>query len=177
MDFVRYAERAARLVNTPLADRDEVPAALADRRELVPRLTDRDRAALRRFTREVRPVFEAAERGEAEAVVDRLNALLARHPVRPYIAGNDAQAWQLHVGGSSVAELLIAEALMGLSGVVCDPGASRLGVCSADGCADVFVDLSPNQSRRFCSDRCASRAHVAAYRARRRAESQPEEVG
>ena len=66
---------------------------------------------------------------------------------------------------------------MGLSGVVCDPGASRLGVCSADGCADVFVDLSPNQSRRFCSDRCASRAHVAAYRARRRAESQPEEVG
>ena len=32
----------------------------------------------------------------------------------------------------------------------------------------VFVDTSPNQSRRYCSDRCSSRANVAAYRARRR---------
>jgi predicted RNA-binding Zn ribbon-like protein len=32
----------------------------------------------------------------------------------------------------------------------------------------VFVDTSPNQSRRYCSDRCSSRANVAAYRARQR---------
>jgi predicted RNA-binding Zn ribbon-like protein len=30
------------------------------------------------------------------------------------------------------------------------------------------VDTSPNQSRRYCSDRCSSRANVAAYRARQR---------
>jgi hypothetical protein len=30
------------------------------------------------------------------------------------------------------------------------------------------VDVSPNQSRRYCSDRCSSRANVAAYRARQR---------
>jgi predicted RNA-binding Zn ribbon-like protein len=58
---------------------------------------------------------------------------------------------------------------MGLSTLVCDLGATRLGVCDASPCADVFVDVSPNRSRRYCSDRCSSRANVAAYRARRRA--------
>jgi predicted RNA-binding Zn ribbon-like protein len=58
---------------------------------------------------------------------------------------------------------------MGLSTLVCDLGATRLGVCDASGCDHVFVDTSPNQSRRYCSDRCSSRANVAAYRARQRA--------
>ena len=35
---------------------------------------------------------------------------------------------------SSVSELLIAESLMGLSTLVCDLGATRLGVCDASGC-------------------------------------------
>jgi hypothetical protein len=32
----------------------------------------------------------------------------------------------------------------------------------------VFIDTSTNRSRRYCSDRCATRANVAAYRARRK---------
>ena len=36
-------------------------------------------------------------------------------------------------------------------------------------CEHVYVDTSPNRSRRYCSERCSSRANVAAYRARRRA--------
>ena len=71
---------------------------------------------------------------------------------------------------SSVADLLVAEALMGLAVVVCDFGVTRPGVCQASGCDDVFVDTSPNRSRRYCSERCSSRANVAAYRARRKAE-------
>jgi predicted RNA-binding Zn ribbon-like protein len=58
---------------------------------------------------------------------------------------------------------------MGLATLVCDLGATRLGVCHASPCTHVFVDTSPNQSRRYCSDRCSSRANVAAYRARQRA--------
>jgi predicted RNA-binding Zn ribbon-like protein len=69
---------------------------------------------------------------------------------------------------SSVSELLIAESLMGLSTLVCDLGATRLGVCDASSCTNVFVDTSPNRSRRYCSDRCSSRENVAAYRARQR---------
>ena len=49
------------------------------------------------------------------------------------------------------------------------PVSYRLGVCHASSCDNVFVDTSPNQSRRYCSDRCSSRANVAAYRARQKA--------
>ena len=171
MDFVRYAERAARLVNASLANAADLRVFLADREWLVAELVPRDTGVLRRFVRDLLPVFEASSERDEEQVVQRLNALLARHPVTPYIAGHDAQSWHLHVGNrsSSVAELLIAEALMGLAVVVCDVGALRLGVCHGAGCANVFVDTSPNTSRRYCSDRCSSRANVAAYRARQRA--------
>ena len=172
VDFVRYAERAARLVNAPLDGDDGLRALLADRTELVPRLVDRDARTLRRFQAHLRPVFEAAATCQDTVVVERLNALLADHPVTPYIAGHDSQSWHLHVSdrAASVADVLIAEALMGLAVVVCDLGATRPGVCQASGCDQVFVDTSPNCSRRYCSERCSSRANVAAYRARRKAE-------
>jgi predicted RNA-binding Zn ribbon-like protein len=60
---------------------------------------------------------------------------------------------------------------MGLAIIVVDYGATRLGVCGAERCDNVFIDTSPNRSRRYCSDRCSSRANVAAYRARRKAEA------
>jgi predicted RNA-binding Zn ribbon-like protein len=173
VDFVRYAERAAVLLNTDVPDSEHVRSVLADRPWLVERVNDRDAAALRRLQRDLRPVFEASDAGDEEAVVDRLNALLATHPVSPFIAGHDSQSWHLHVSDrhASVADTLSAEALMGLAILVCDLGATRLGVCQDDKCDHVFVDTSPNRSRRYCSDRCSSRANVAAYRARRKAES------
>ncbi len=173
MDFVRYAECAAGLVNASFTHPADVREFLTARDWIVPHVIDRDPGTLRRVQRELRPVFEASSRGDEADVVLRLNALLERHPIRPYIAGHDAQSWHLHVSNrsSSVAELLIAEALLGLSTLICDLGALRLGVCWASGCTDVFVDTSPNQSRRYCSDRCSSRANVAAYRARRRVEA------
>jgi len=178
VDFVRYAERGAQLVNHAMGGADDLADLLADRDWLVPRLADRDGRVLRRFQRDLRPVFEAASAGQEQVVVDRLNALLAKHPVTPYIAGHDAESWHLHVSdkASSVADLLIAEALLGLAVVVCDVGATRPGVCQAAGCDDVFVDTSPNRSRRYCSERCSSRANVAAYRARRKAEASAQGV-
>jgi predicted RNA-binding Zn ribbon-like protein len=176
MDFVRYAERSAGLVNADLADVEALIAFLDQRNWLHDQVTDRDVSALRRFQSELRPVFEASNVGDETSVVQQLNTLLAKHPVTPYIAGHggkdgSAADWHMHVADrqSSVAELLVAESLMGLSTLVCDLGATRLGVCDASGCEDVFVDTSPNQSRRYCSDRCSSRANVAAYRARQKA--------
>ena len=172
MDFVRYAERAAELVNTELDDVDALVGFLDQREWLHDKVTDRDVAALRRFRKELRPVFEASNEHDEHAVVDQLNDLLAKHPVTPYIDGHDSGRWHMHVAdrSSSVAQLLVAESLMGLSTLVCDLGATRLGVCDAHPCTHVFVDTSPNQSRRYCSDRCSSRANVAAYRARQRAQ-------
>ena len=174
MDFVRYADRSAGLVNADLGDVAHLIHFLDERAWLHHAVVERDAVALRKFVRDLRPVFEASNDGDDQAVVDQLNALLAKHPVTPYIAGHGGAAgerWHMHVADrqSSVSELLIAESLMGLSTLVCDLGATRLGVCDASNCDHVFVDTSPNQSRRYCSDRCSSRANVAAYRARQRA--------
>lgn len=170
MDFIRYAEAAASLLNAPLADRADLVDHLARRAWLHDQCSDRDATVLRKFVRELRPVFEASDVDDTRGVVDGLNELMERHPITPRIADHDGADLHLHVANraATVAELLIGEALLGLATLVCDLGPSRLGVCSAAPCTNVYVDTSPNQSRRYCSDRCSSRANVAAYRARQK---------
>jgi predicted RNA-binding Zn ribbon-like protein len=173
VDFVRYADLAAGLVNAPLETQDDLAEYLANRQWLVRRLDERDLAPLKRLRRELRPVFEAAGGNDPECVVSLVNALLSKYPVSPHIAGHDSETWHLHVAarGSSVSALVTAECIMGLAMLVVDFGPTRLGICSSDRCSNAFVDTSPNRSRRYCSDRCSSRANVAAYRARRKAGS------
>lgn len=180
MDFVGYAERATRLVNAGLGSVEDVRDHLADRTWLVAQVTERDVRTLQRFQRRLRPVFEHGSVGRSNDVVATLNTLLAAHRITPLIvpttaaatdAGTSPSGWRLHVAdrAASVADLLVAESLMGLAMLVCDLDPSRLGVCAAHSCTNAYVDASPNRSRRYCSERCASRANVAAYRARKRA--------
>jgi hypothetical protein len=173
VDFVGYAELAATLVNLPLESEADLSTQFADRPWLQHRLEPHDVVPLMRLQAELRAVFEASDRGDKEQVVALINRLLSIYPVTPYIAGHDNATWHLHVAhkGSSAAALVTAECLMGLAMLVVDYGPMRLGVCSAERCSRVFVDTSPNSSRRYCSERCSSRANVAAYRARRRAEA------
>jgi predicted RNA-binding Zn ribbon-like protein len=100
-----------------------------------------------------------------------LNELLERHPLTPSIADDGPGRLHLHASAATgtVGEQLTAESLLGLSTLVCEWGPLRLGVCGAPLCTKVYVDTSPNRSRRYCSERCSSRTNVAAYRARRRA--------
>ena len=171
MDFVRYAESSAALLNADLTDRDSVVAYLVDRAWLQHQVTDRDVVVLRRFQKELRKAFEASAVDDAQGVVDVLNGLLERHPITPRIADHNPANLHIHVANkaASVADLMVAESLLGLANLVCDLGPTRLGVCAATPCTNVYVDTSPNQSRRYCSERCSSRANVAAYRARQRA--------
>jgi predicted RNA-binding Zn ribbon-like protein len=171
VDFIRYAESAAALLNADLSEVDGLAAYLDDRPWLQERAVDRDCMLLRKLQRELRPVFDAGEAGDVAGVVSGLNDLLSRHPITPQISDHDAQHLHLHVatGSGSVAEQVVGESLLGLATLVCDLGADRLGVCSSAPCTNAFVDTSPNRSRRYCSERCASRANVAAYRARRKA--------
>ena len=171
MDFVRYAESSAALLNAELTDRDAVVAHLANRAWLQTQVTDRDTVVLRRFSKELRQAFEASSRNDAQGVVDVLNALLEKHPITPRIVDHNPARLHIHVANkaASVADLLIGESLLGLANLVCDLGPTRLGVCAASPCTNVYVDTSPNQSRRYCSERCSSRANVAAFRARQRA--------
>jgi hypothetical protein len=170
MDFIRYAERSAALVNAELPDEDALREHLADRSWLHRSVVEGDVESLQAFRSELRAVFEASDVDDVTLVVSSLNGLLERHPVTPMISDHDPDNLHMHVANraASVAELLIGEALMGLANLVCDLGATRLGICSEARCDHVFVDTSPNQSRRYCSERCSSRANVAAYRARQR---------
>ena len=171
MDFVRYAERSAVLLNTDLPDVEALQEHLAGREWLAEQALDRDAMLLRKFQRELRPVFEASAGDDPATVVDLLNELMVRHPITPRIAAHDGAGLHMHVATKTqtVAELLVGESLLGLANLVCDLGPTRLGICDASPCTNVYVDTSPNASRRYCSDRCSSRANVAAYRARQKA--------
>jgi predicted RNA-binding Zn ribbon-like protein len=171
VDFVRYAESSAALLNAPLTDRDSLVAHLAGRAWLQSQVTDRDVVVLRRFCQDLRKAFEASSVDDAQGVVDVLNTLLETHPITPRIADHNPARLHIHVANkaASVADLLIGESLLGLANLACDLGPTRLGVCAATPCTNVYVDTSPNQSRRYCSERCSSRANVAAYRARQKA--------
>lgn len=61
---------------------------------------------------------------------------------------------------------------MGLAFHLTEYGVDRLGLCQAAPCRNAYLDTSTNRSRRYCSDRCATRANVAAYRARKRLETE-----
>lgn len=172
VDFLTYAERSAGLLNTDLVDIDALTGHLAGREWLHDQCTERDLKQLRKFQRELRPIFAADGADSAHAVVEGLNALMGRHPITPRISDHDPGDLHLHVASraASVADLLVSESLLGLATLVCDLGPTRLGVCAATKCDHVYVDTSPNHTRRYCSERCSSRANVAAYRARQKAD-------
>ena len=108
--------------------------------------------------------------GTQDDVVTGLNRLLALARPRPYATDHDGEL-HLHYArpDAPVLEQLTTTVAMGLSQVVIEHGWQRLGVCSAESCDNVYVDTSRNASRRYCSNTCASRSTVAAYRARRKA--------
>jgi predicted RNA-binding Zn ribbon-like protein len=130
-------------------------------------ISDRDTAALARTARLIRAVAVA---GSQDEVIERLNELLGLARPRPYATDHDGEL-HLHYAraDASALEQVTTTVAMGLSQVVVQHGWQRLGVCSAEGCDDVYVDTSRNASRRYCSNTCASRSTVAAYRARRKA--------
>lgn len=178
MDLTTYAELAVQLVNTSdphnpkrerLADLEALREFLRNRPHLRPRVTQQDLYGMRAVRDELRQVFESVAAGNEAQAIEALNALLVQHPIHPQISGHDGQPWHLHLTESgSVTDQYAAQAAMGLAILVTTLGPDRLGICRAAPCREVFLDTSTNRSRRYCSDRCASRTNVAAYRARRR---------
>ncbi|WP_375487352.1 CGNR zinc finger domain-containing protein [uncultured Jatrophihabitans sp.] len=118
----------------------------------------------------VRPVYESVEAADVDTAADTTNALLDRYAPNPRLAHHDGEPWHLHYHGSvrddpsgwggSVATALAT--------VLGGEYADRLGVCAAPVCDRVFVDVSRNGTRRFCSEVCQNRVKAAAHRARHR---------
>ncbi|HYN97412.1 MAG TPA: CGNR zinc finger domain-containing protein [Pilimelia sp.] len=172
MDFDAYARTAVHLVNAPLDDLDGVREIFTDEHAWMrDEVTDRDVAVLRRAQRKLRDVFEFGTAGRDGDAVTELNALLEAFPVQPRISGHDSNDWHMHVTGrgASVSAEYLAGAVWGLAVWLCEFGSERFGVCADERCGNVYLDTSSNCCRRFCSERCATRSHVAAHRARKRA--------
>jgi predicted RNA-binding Zn ribbon-like protein len=179
VDFEAYAQFGVDLVSSepdelddadPLTSLDGLKAFLANRPWIGRRARTSDLAPLVELRRELRAVFDAAQDGRSADVVDGLNHLLERHRPQPSISGHDDSDWHLHVAddqGPAATEFATG-AVMGLTMAFLNLGPGRFGTCGDARCSGVFLDTSRNSSRRYCSDRCASRANVAAHRRRQR---------
>ncbi len=136
-------------------------------------VVEKDLPVFRRAQRKLRDVFEAGAAGRDADAVAELNGLLEAYPIQPRISGHkdDGPDWHMHVTsrGSSVSAEYLAGAAWGLAVWLCEFGSARFGVCADERCGNVYLDTSSNNCRRFCSERCATRSHVAAHRARKKA--------
>jgi predicted RNA-binding Zn ribbon-like protein len=171
VNFDEYARTAVDLANAQVETLDQVRAFFGADSWQAAEVTDRDVTALRRGAKRLREVFEAGSAGRDQEAVNALNALLDAYPVQPRISGHEINEWHMHVTsrGSSVSAEHMAGAVWGLAVWLCEFGSARFGVCADERCGNVYLDTSSNNCRRFCSERCATRSHVAAHRARKRA--------
>lgn len=120
--------------------------------------------------RALRPGLRALWQAEEDELVAQVNALLRDARALPQLVRHDGQGHHLHATppGAPLAVRMSVEAAMALVDVVRQGELARLRTCAADGCSDLFVDLSRNRSRRWCSTACSNRVNVAAFRARSR---------
>jgi predicted RNA-binding Zn ribbon-like protein len=117
-------------------------------------------------------VADACEAGDDAAAIDMLNALLTDTGATPQIVAHDGRGPHIHVSrpAAPMADRIAAHLAMGLAELVVAGQGGRMRSCASPTCAAVFIDLSRNQSRRYCDSRtCGNRLHVAAYRARKAA--------
>jgi predicted RNA-binding Zn ribbon-like protein len=188
VELAYYSDYAVRLVNTeePARNKDSLTSVEAVRdlfgeaSQMARRATDADVTRFRSVRARLRAVFTAADSGDQTRAVDLLNSLLLEFPVSPQISGHEhlddagLPRWHMHLADhpSNATAGYAAIAAMGLAFHLTEFGADRLGLCQAAPCRNAYLDTSTNRSRRYCSDRCATRANVAAYRARKRLETE-----
>ena len=81
--------------------------------------------------------------------------------------------WHIHAtpDDAPIADRIAVEVGMALVDVIRAGAIDRLKVCAGDDCDDLIIDLSKNRSRKFCDGTCGTRANVAAYRARKAADT------
>ncbi|WP_370022181.1 CGNR zinc finger domain-containing protein [Planotetraspora sp. GP83] len=116
----------------------------------------------------LRGVFESVADGDIDAAANQVNGLLAETSARPHLDRHDGEPWHLHFHGTggTLAGNWAASCATGLAIVMGSELHDRLGVCTAPHCDRVYVDISRNGTRRFCSTACQNRVKTAAFRAR-----------
>jgi predicted RNA-binding Zn ribbon-like protein len=102
----------------------------------------------------------------------RINAMIRRYGAQPYLVEDVDQPFHLHFHGASGTQVdaLGGEFATTLALIMDGYGADRFGQCQAHQCQAVYIDLTRNGSRRFCTAACTARAKTAAYRGRRQSD-------
>ena len=115
----------------------------------------------------LRDVFADLRRRDVDAAAATLNELLASHPAHPHLA-KERGVWRLHhhPQEAPLVPMWTAICAAGLAEMIGDGGAQRLGTCERADCGRVYIDVSKNASRRFCSLTCQNRVKVATFRER-----------
>lgn len=115
---------------------------------------------------ELRQALLAEQPAEQAA---RINAMIRRYGAQPYLVEDVGQPFHLHFHGSDGTQVegLGGEFATALALIVDGFGPDRFGECQAHQCEAVYIDLTRNGSRRYCSAACTARAKTAAYRSRR----------
>jgi predicted RNA-binding Zn ribbon-like protein len=176
VQFSHYKDLPLRLAVTLVNTEDVVDGTdsldvkqvqnLLDRSDLerTPRVTRAHLDAVRRLRTQVRAIFEA---GSVEQAATGINSILRTAGATPFV-GIHGEGPHMHVAPDEAtpAGWLGATIGMGLAELVVHFGTDRFGVCSADDCRDVFLDVSRNHSRKHCSARCTNREGVRSFRRR-----------
>lgn len=125
--------------------------------------------SIHRLRAQLRGVFDLAADGNEGGVVEALNTMIAANGATPRLVRHDQLPLHLHFtpNDAPLDHRLGAEMAVALAIVVRDLGYQRLRLCAGPGCSRALVDLTKNQSRRYCDAQCGNRVHVAAYRNRR----------
>jgi predicted RNA-binding Zn ribbon-like protein len=167
---VTPGERHGRPFAAPTGD-----ALLAAVRTAVPpaRLDDEPTQAeaeeLAMWAGRLRHVVELVDTGDLDTACIELNRIMRDAGAIPTLSRHDDEPWHLHFHAPDApwAPSWAAPMATGLAVVLGNHNVDRLGLCNAPACDRVYIDLSRNGTRRFCSTACQNRVKAAAFRARK----------
>jgi predicted RNA-binding Zn ribbon-like protein len=165
-----------REVSAPATDaelRARATAALRDVGALRRNPTTEQARGLEELARALREIFAALEGERSDEAAARLNRLFAASGAVPHLHRTGNEPWHLHfhLPDAGLVKGWSAGCAVGLAYALGSGHSDRLGICAGPGCERVFVDLSKNGSRRFCSTACQNRVKATSFRARRRGAS------
>jgi len=145
-----------------------VNAALSQGGRRAARLSAGQAESLAEAAVALRRVFDKAASDDMDAAARIVNTMLDELGPTPYLDRHDGEPWHLHYRSRDrdLPHSWAASCTLALATVLGGEYAERLGVCSAPQCDRVYVDVSRNGTRRFCSTACQNRVKAAAYRAR-----------
>jgi predicted RNA-binding Zn ribbon-like protein len=126
-------------------------------------------AVLAGWANRLRAVVEKVDAGDVDTACADLNEILRATNAMPTLSRHDSEPWHLHFHSTDAdwATSWAAPMATGLAIVLGNAAIERLGLCNAPACDRVYIDVSRNGRRRFCSTACQNRVKAAAFRARR----------